>query len=128
MTPIVKEISRLAEQRIGFAHLLFSFEIKPYKHDEMHIWKALEQAYVDTEGKPMPPINEPMWALIQAYFPFKSVKSMPGIGDIILSTSRALIQSGVITRRNLIESYDLSRKLIDKSPRLIIFLFKMPNE
>lgn len=128
MAPIIREISRLAEQRLGFARLLFSFEIKPYKHDEMHLWRALEKAYVYLDGKPMPPINEPIWALFQVYFPQKSVNSIPGIGDIILSTSRALIQSGVITRRNLIGSYDLSRKLIDKHARLTIFLFEMPDE
>lgn len=128
MNSVVKEISKLAEQRLGLARLLFSFEIKYYKYDDSQNWKILERTYIDHDRKPLPPINEPMWALFQVYFPEKSVKSMPGLGDIILSASRSLLQAGIITRRNLIESYDLSRKLIDKYPRLTIFLFKMPNE
>lgn len=131
---IIRELSKLAEQRLGLAKLLFSFEIKPFAYDEsesfqMELWRAFEKSYIDHKGSHLSPINEPIWALFQCFFPPKMCKTVSGIGKIIKSSEDALVKAGVIAKRDCIESYDLSRKLISNMPpRLTIFLFEMPTE
>lgn len=128
--PIEKHISKKNNRPVVNGHLIKSAKLR---NAEKYLIEKF--TYYKNMQKIEKPFNEPLWLIMHFIFPREDYytkqskytqrsKFVPDLSNMYEIVQDCLQSAGVIKDDALVESHDLSRRLVGREMRLEVFLLK----